>query len=181
MKTNNPVAIVWFRQDLRIEDNPALNKALENYQEIIPLFIEKSPKEKLEWDYGGASKWWLHHSLAALKKELKTLHLDLILKIGDPFEVFTELFKSHPIKAVFWNRRYEPASLSQDAKIKSFLKKEGVDCQSFNASLIYEHWTIKNKQGKHFQVFTQFYKNCLSQGMQDEEKKTGTRISIKKH
>lgn len=153
--------IVWFRQDLRVEDNPALNFALKSEYSIIPLFIFQKNQDST-WKIGGASRWWLHHSLEALKVELKQQNLKLIFRIGEPIDVLKQLIKQSSIKGVYWNRCYEPDAIKRDAHIKSELKNEAIDCQSFNASLLYEPWTIQNKQGKPFQVFTPFYKHCLS-------------------
>jgi len=54
-------ALVWFRQDLRLKDNPALAAAVERGGPVIPVFI-RAPEEEGVWRPGGASRWWLHHS-----------------------------------------------------------------------------------------------------------------------
>jgi deoxyribodipyrimidine photo-lyase len=65
-------AILWFRRDLRLTDNPALDKALQTAQRLLPLFIF-APEEEGLWAEGAASRWWLHHSLAALDETLRRL------------------------------------------------------------------------------------------------------------
>lgn len=67
-----------------------------------------------------------------------------------------KIVKETGASAVYWSRRYEPASLDRDTKIKRELRLLNIDAQSFNAALLYEPWTIANKQGKPFQVFTPF-------------------------
>lgn len=154
--------IVWFRNDLRIEDNPALAEALKLGGPIIPLYIW-SPQEEGHWPLGGASRWWLHYSLEALDHELKTLGLQLIIKSGSSLEILQKLIKESKATSVLWNRRYEPYIIKRDSHIKSALTDGGIDVRSFNSSLLFEPWSIQNKQGKPFQVFTPFYKTCLQQ------------------
>ena len=64
---NNTLNIVWFRQDLRLEDNPALTKASENYARILPIYILDDENAE-SWSMGEASRWWLHKSLESLNK-----------------------------------------------------------------------------------------------------------------
>ena len=63
-------ALVWFRQDLRLSDNPALAAAVERGSSLIPVFIW-APEEEGSWRAGAASEWWLGRSLAALNAELE--------------------------------------------------------------------------------------------------------------
>lgn len=154
--------VVWFRHDLRIEDNPALWAALERKEPLIPLFIW-NPEEETPWGLGGASRWWLHHSLEALQHDLQKIGLELVLRQGKSLEVLHAISQEMNVKYVYWNRRYEPAIISRDSKIKSSLVNAGIEAQSFNAHLLYEPWTIANKQNKPFQVFTPFWKTCLAQ------------------
>jgi len=152
--------IVWFRQDFRLEDNPALTAAATKGG-IVPVFIY-APYEEGEWSYGGASKWWLHHSLENLAEEFLERGLQLIIRQGDTLKTLQSLIKETGATAVYWNRRYEPAILERDTHIKSYLKDAEIDVQSFNANLLYEPWTVHNKQKKPFQVFTPFWKHLLT-------------------
>lgn len=153
------IAIVWFRQDLRLKDNPAL-MAASSY-DVIPLYIW-SPEDENHWPLGGASKWWLHYSLKSLANELEKQGLRLIIRCGDPEKVLMQLLQETNAKALFWNRRYEPYAISLDSKIKSSLTTHGIKVKSFNGRLLYEPWEIANKQKKPFQVFTPFWKSCLA-------------------
>lgn len=155
-------AIVWFRQDLRLEDNLAFIKACENSGTIVPVYIW-APDEELEWAPGGASRFWLHHSLLDLQHELKSYGLDLIIRQGASLENLQTLIEETKASSVFWNRRYEPAIIARDSKIKALLHDQGINVQSFNSNLLHEPWTIVNKQNKPFKVFSPFWRNCLSQ------------------
>lgn len=155
--------IVWFRQDLRIHDNPALEYAALRGS-IIPIYIldDELPGQ---WKLGGASKWWLHHSLQALSNSLKSKGHRLHIFTGDSQQILNDLQHQTQADTVVWNRCYEPFSIERDKKIKESLTSVGVNVKSFNASLLFEPWTIKNQQGNFFKVFTPFWKHCLQQSI----------------
>jgi deoxyribodipyrimidine photo-lyase len=155
-----PTALVWLRQDLRLEDQPALVYAAQEYA-IVPVFVW-APEEERPWEPGAASRWWLHHSLRALDGELQRRGLRLILRRGPTLTALRALLTETQAKAVFWNRRYEPAVIERDKRIKSELRSWGVTAESFGGSLLFEPAHVTTQQGKPFQVFTPFYKACLS-------------------
>jgi deoxyribodipyrimidine photolyase len=99
--------IVWFRQDLRLRDNPALHAAVATGTPVIPVYIW-SPEEEGDWAPGAASRWWLHHSLAALDQDLRERGSRLILAHGRAADVLKKLAANTGATAVHWNRRYEP-------------------------------------------------------------------------
>lgn len=148
------LAIVWFRQDLRLTDNPAFIEACNIHDTVIPLYILDGKNSVL----GGAQAWWLHHSLNALKKSLDALNLQLVLRKGNPLDIILDLISELPIDSLYWNRRYEPLSIERDTKIKATLQNRGMNVQSFNGSVFHEPWTIKNKSGDFFKVFTPYWK-----------------------
>lgn len=154
--------IVWFRQDLRLSDNPALEAALQTGQTVLPLFIldDETPGQ---WKRGGASRWWLHHSLAALSGALEAIGSRLLLRRGSADAVLKALIGETGATAVFWNRCYEPFSCERDKSIKAELSSNGLDVQSFNASLLAEPWTVRNKSGDPFRVFSPFWRNVRAE------------------
>ena len=153
--------IVWFRQDLRLQDNPALAAALKNGGAILPIYILDAAGEG-DWPAGGASRWWLHHSLASLDAALRERGSRLLLARGESGAVLRSLVKKAGAKAVYWNRRYEPAIIARDKVLKADLLAAEVDAKSFNASLLFEPHTVQNKSGGPFQVFTPFWRHCLA-------------------
>jgi deoxyribodipyrimidine photo-lyase len=153
--------LLWFRQDLRLADNPALAAAVGRGAPVVPVFILDDAGEG-EWAIGGASRWWLHHSLAALAGELERLGSRLVLAQGDSQTELRRLVKETGAGAVYWNRRYEPATRVRDAEIKTAFTAEGLEAKSFNAALLFEPHTIQNKQGRPFQVFTPYWRHCLA-------------------
>ncbi len=159
--TQNPI-IVWFRQDLRLSDNPALHEAAKTGAPILPLYI-LDDENAGEWKMGGASRVWLHHSLTALNESLSG-HLHIAF--GDAKDIIPALTKKHNAKAVYWNRCYEPWRVTRDKHIKQSLKDANIKAESFNASLLWEPWDIAKGDGTPYKVFTPFYKNgCLGNGV----------------
>jgi len=152
-----PTAIHWFRQDLRVSDNPALSEAAQSGR-VLPIYIFD---DKYAGDHamGAASRVWLHHSLISLNK---TLGGHLAIFKGDPVAIIKQLLEEHDVGSVHWNRCYEPWRMKRDAKIKAMLQEMGVDVHSQNGSLLWEPWAIQKKDGTPYRVFTPFYrKGCL--------------------
>jgi deoxyribodipyrimidine photo-lyase len=154
-------SLVWFRNDLRLADNPAFTAAVNKGGPVIPVFCW-APDEEAPWQPGAATRWWLHHSLGSLEKGLGRLGLTLIIRHGATQKALLQLAKQTGADAVFWNRRYEPAVIARDAKIKSALQNEGLAAQSFDALLLIEPWEIQNHQGHPYRVFTAFWKQFCS-------------------
>ncbi|WP_426700370.1 cryptochrome/photolyase family protein [Rhodanobacter sp. Col0626] len=155
-------AIVLFRRDLRLVDNPALSAACETHAQVLPVYVH-APGEEGAWPAGAASRWWMHHSLAALDAQLRTHHAVLHLRHGDTLKQLRQLIRHSGASAVYWNRLYEPASIARDMQIKSALREEGIEVHSHNAALWCEPWTIATQQGDPYKVFTPYWRNLRSQ------------------
>lgn len=159
-----PLVIHWFRQDLRLSDNPALRVAI-NRGTVLPIYILDNQNAK-ECDIGAASKWWLHHSLAELNHALGGA---LSLYQGNPIEILAQLIERLNVSEVYWNRCYEPWQIQRDEEIKLALKAKGIEVRSYNGSLLWEPWDIKKPDGTPYKVFTPFYrKGCLQAPMPRE-------------
>src|ERR1700761_7879880 len=126
--------IVWFRQDLRLKDNPALHAAVQTGQPVIPVYIW-SPEEEGDWPPGAASKWWLHHSLQALAADLESHGSRLILAHGRALDVLKKIAAATGATAVHWNKRYEPAAVKCSQQVVEGLKKAKVEPLEFNGGL----------------------------------------------
>lgn len=147
--------IVWFRQDLRITDNPALKEAAEQ-GEVLPIYILDDDTAG-EHKMGAASRVWLHHALIDLDKSLDgNLHCFQ----GNAKDILETLISNHDVKGLYWNRCYEPWRIDRDGAIKEAF--EDIDVKSFNASLLWEPWVPLKDDGDPYRVFTPFYrKGCL--------------------
>ncbi len=158
MALEKNINVMWFRQDLRLADNPALTNALEDGK-TLPIFILDNVNSK-EHLNGAASKWWLHHSLIKLNKSLKN---KLCFFIGNPMDILDEIRKQYEISNIFWNRCYEPWRVKRDKKIKKYFNDQNVNVNTFNGSLLWEPWNISKKDGTPYKVFTPYYrKGCLN-------------------
>lgn len=153
---DKPLTIVWFRQDLRVSDNPALAAALGS-DHVLPIYI-LDDENAGNWAMGGASRCWLHRSLESLNQSLGG---KLNFFSGNAISIIETLCQTHSVDAVYWNRCYEPWRCNRDAKIKSKLQANDIEAVSFNASLLWEPWTVSKKDGTPYQVFTPYYqKGC---------------------
>ncbi|MDA0204480.1 MAG: deoxyribodipyrimidine photo-lyase [Acidobacteria bacterium] len=160
-------SLVWFRQDLRLADNPALQAAVDRGEPIIPIYIW-SPEEEEGWAPGGASQWWLHGSLKALAADLETLGSRLVLRSGRALPALQKLARQTGAGAVFWNRRYEPAAVERDRQVEQALAADGLEAKSFKGSVLWEPWEIATQAGTPYKVFTPFYNACLRAGLGGE-------------
>lgn len=150
--------IVWFRNDLRLSDNPALFAAAK-CGAVLPLFIGSALSLKA---LGAASSWWLQHSLEALDASLHKKGGGLIVQSGDPLEVLIRLVKETGADAVYWNIRFEPVLFAEDRHVKRELEAQGIAVRSFNGALLFDPRDVLNKQGRPYRVFTPFWKHCVS-------------------
>ncbi|MET0736520.1 MAG: deoxyribodipyrimidine photo-lyase [Microbacterium sp.] len=152
-------SIVWFRDDLRLADNPALRAALDRGEPVIGLYVldEESPGIRA---LGGAARWWLHHSLSSLAARLRERGSTLLLRRGPAERVVAETVTDAAASAIFWNRRYGAPERDVDAALKTHLREAGVEVASFQGSLLFEPWTVTTGAGTHFSVFTPFWRAC---------------------
>ena len=158
--------LLWIRQDLRLADNPALSAAIERGSPVLPVFVW-APEEEDPWAPGAASRWWLHQSLLRLAADLEARGSRLIIrraqpaKAGDPgtLGALRALLRDSGARAIYWNRRYEPAVIARDKTLKQALRDSGIEAESFNAALLAEPWDVRNQSGRPFQVFTPFWKH----------------------
>ncbi|WP_367197456.1 deoxyribodipyrimidine photo-lyase [Amorphus sp. 3PC139-8] len=146
--------IVWFRDDLRLADNPALTAAAETGAPVIPLYMDEIGSDTRR-PMGGAARWWLHGALKSLADDLHRLGGRLILRRGSSDSVVA-LAREVGAQAVFWNRRYHPSAREQDADLKSALERDGVQATDFNGALIAEPGTVTTNDGGFYKVYTPF-------------------------
>ncbi|MEM8988148.1 MAG: deoxyribodipyrimidine photo-lyase [Pseudomonadota bacterium] len=149
--------IVWFRNDLRRADNPALRAAANAGRPVVCLFVldDETPGD---WALGGAARWWLHASLGAFSSDLEKAGGRLILRRGRARDVVPAFAREMKAAGVYWNRRYDVAGKAEDGEIKETLKKQDLDARSFNGALLYEPWEIVTGSGGPYRVFTPFWK-----------------------
>ena len=151
-------SIVWFRQDLRLADNPALTEAARQ-GDVVPVFIlDEGEAPGACPALGAAGRWWLHHSLKALSDDLG----GLILLRGDPAGQLARVIGETGATAVYWNRCYEPHAIARDTEIKTDLTAQGIGVKSFKAALLHEPWQLETKTGGPFKVYSPFWRAALN-------------------
>ncbi|GFZ10056.1 cryptochrome 1 [Actinidia rufa] len=154
-------SIVWFRRDLRVEDNPALAAGVRAGS-VVAVFIW-APEEEGHFYPGRVSRWWLKHSLAHLDSSLRSLGTSLVTKRStDTVSTLVEVVKSTGATQIFFNNLYDPVSLVRDHKAKEVLTAQGIVVHSFNADLLYEPWEVNDDHGHPFTTFAAFWERCLS-------------------
>lgn len=160
--TTTPTVILWFRQDLRLADNPALDAAVKSGARIVPVYIW-SPEEEGGWAPGAASRWWLHRSLESLDTRLRERGSRLLFRRGPALLALRELASQTGATAVYWNRRYEPAAVAVENLLREMLPASGILAHSSQAALLMEPWAIQTKTGGPYQVFTPYWRAFLQQ------------------
>jgi len=114
-------AIVWFRRDLRLADNPALTAAAKAHDTVLAVYVH-APEEDGEWAPGAASRWWLHHSLKALDASLDRLGGRLHVMRGPSLDALRALIAATDAEAVYFNRLYEPRAIRRDKALRKALE-----------------------------------------------------------
>ncbi len=156
-KPNLPV-IYWLRRDLRVRDNPALTAALKAGP-VIALYIlepEAGPHPQRHALPGSAAKWWLHHSLTSLEKDLAKLGVPLILRRGEPLTILKSIIKDSGATSLHYSRMYDRHSRDRDDTIEKTLADKNFSVTSYNSLLMHEPWELKTKGGTPFKVYTPF-------------------------
>ncbi|MBP6217408.1 MAG: deoxyribodipyrimidine photo-lyase [Oligoflexales bacterium] len=154
------VAIVWFRNDLRLQDHAALLRA-SRQKSLIPLYIW-DPETEGRWQAGEASRWWLHHSLLDLDRELSKRNSRLIILCGNRLKIFETLITKFKISSVFWNRSYEPDLHDSDTLVEDLLVRKGIQVEICRGNLITEPGEVLKDDGTPYLVYTAFWKRFLS-------------------
>ncbi|KAM7462544.1 hypothetical protein LguiA_030665 [Lonicera macranthoides] len=158
---SNSKTIVWFRRDLRIEDNPALAAAAREGS-VLPVYIW-CPKEEKQYYPGRVSRWWLKQSLIHLAKSLNSLGASLVLiKAQSTLSALLDCITAIGATKVVYNHLYDPVSLSRDHTIKKKLGELGISVQSYNGDLLYEPWDVYNEEGHAFTTFDAYWEKCLN-------------------
>ena len=156
-------SLIWFREDLRLADNPALHAAVTAGDPLLAIFVldEQSAGPRAR---GGAARWWLHHSLNALEQSIKAKGGTLHFFAGDAAEIVPALAQACQVREVFWNRRYDAEGRKQDDGIERALTGVGCGVRTFNGKLLAEPDAVRTKSGGPFRVYTPFWRALIARG-----------------
>jgi deoxyribodipyrimidine photo-lyase len=157
---SNPPVIIWFRNDLRLSDHAALHAAIETGQPVLPLFIldDTAPGP---WALGGASRWWLHHSLAALGRSLAATGSHLTLRRGDSVSIITEFTEQTGATDIFTGGAADSRSRNID---QATAKAVQAKFHRMRTTTLYHPDSVRTKAGGAYTVYTPFANACLALG-----------------
>lgn len=158
--TQKPV-IVWFRQELRLSDHPALAAAVQAGAPVICLYIRDDVTPG-SWADGSTSRWWLHHSLKSLAADLAARGSELILRHGESVRALEAVIAESGAAAVYFTRGHAPWSAGLESRIKALCEKARVDCRRFGGFLLFEPEDIRNGSGEPYKVYTPFSRFCFA-------------------
>ncbi len=158
--------IVWFRQDLRLQDNSALQAAVLKGAPIVPVYIEDAEAAG-KWRPGGASRWFLHRALESLDASLHVEGGRLFYFKGDSLTELQRLIDATGAVRVYWNRRYEGFHRECDARIKRALREGGLEVESFNSRLLHEPHTVSTGSGQPYKVYTPYWRNVKERPLEE--------------
>jgi deoxyribodipyrimidine photo-lyase len=158
-------AIVWFRDDLRLGDHPALRAAIDRRAPLVLLYLLDDESDEVRPN-GAAARWWVHHSLTSLGADIAARGGELVLRRGPAEEEVPRLVRETGADAVYWNRRYTKGR-EIDARLMESLRADGVEVSSFAANLLFEPWTVQTGQGEPFKVFTPFWREASQHDVRD--------------
>lgn len=153
--------VFWFRRDLRLEDNVALYKATLEKEPVIPLFIFDTeiiaslPKDD-------ARITFIYSTLKNINTELKKLDSSLLIKIGNPLEVWKSLTTEYKIDNVFFNKDYEPYAIVRDLEVTKYLNSQNIEVFAYKDQVIFEESEIVKDDGLPYTVFTPYKNKWLS-------------------
>ena len=156
-------AVVWFRDDLRVADNPALAAAAATGAPVLALYVLDEESSDIR-PLGGAARWWLAGSLQRLSESLAALGVPLVLRRGAAGDVVPAVVSECGAGAVYWNRRYGGGEIAVDTALKARLTADGVVVKSFQGSLLYEPWAVRSGDDRPYRVFSPFWRAARATG-----------------
>ena len=155
--------LMWFRNDLRLSDNPALHAAAATGAPVVPVFIldDDAPaigEPAVQADGGSMA------ASPSCSVRLEAIGSRLILARGPTRDVLLRLARETEAQAVYCARAYEPWASRLEARLKADLDDIGVDLKRHRGALLFEPESLRTQQGASFQVYTPFSRAALADG-----------------
>jgi deoxyribodipyrimidine photo-lyase len=167
--------IWWVRRDLRLDDNPALARAASGADALIPVFVAGDADEGA-WPLGGAQRWWLARSLKAHATNLSALGSRLVIVEGDAAKILSDLAKRLGASEVVWSRRFDPAGLAAERRVEAALDRLGIAWSGQLSNHLFDPEEIATKEGRPYQVYTPFSRNCRARPAPSKPRATPTAL-----
>ena len=157
-------ALVWFRSDLRLQDNPALRNAFEQAKNVHAVFIFSNNQLK-KHNEANVKIDFLKSNLFLLEEKLDKLNVPLTIIDSDGFNndasLIEQFIEKKNIKKVFWNNQFGEDEAIRDKLVKILLDKKNIDYETYNDQIIYEPGFLKTGQGLPYSVFTPFKRKWI--------------------
>ena len=155
---DNRMVIMWFRRDLRLDDNNALYQALKSGHQVLPLFIfDQEILSKLS-DKTDKRVLYIHQKVRRLKQTLRPLGKSIIVKYGNPLKIISDIVSTYNIEAVYTNHDYEPYAIKRDNAVADILAAQDIKFHTFKDQVLFEKNDILKKDGKPYTVYTPYAK-----------------------
>tara|TARA_B100001142_G_C14333129_1_gene654845 strand:- start:1363 stop:2649 length:1287 start_codon:yes stop_codon:yes gene_type:complete len=165
--------IFWFRRDLRLHDNTALNEALKNGT-VQPVFIfDTNILSKLSKDDSRLT--FIHSILSSINNTLNKHNASVICYYGDPLDVWKKIMKDFEIQNVYWNKDYEPYAIRRDESVIKLLSSNNLKVNTFKDQVIFEENEVLKVNGDPYTIFTPYKNKWLSNL---EEENVGSSFTI---
>ena len=159
-----PVSLIWFRNDLRVDENDALSHATQSGHPVVGIYIY-CPKQ---WDIhheGNVKKDFLINNLFALEKRLRQLNIPLIIIKAELYsqcaEEISRFINENNVKRLFFNKEFGVNEEKRDKEVVDLLALNGIETQTFSDQVLFEPGTLKTQQDKPFSVFTPFKRRWI--------------------
>ncbi len=157
-----PLSIFWFRRDLRLDDNAGLYQALRGPLPVLPLFIfDRAILDDLP-DRRDARVEFIHQAVTDLQRQLAAQGSTIVVRYGQPEEVWAELLAEYPVAAVYANHDYEPYAVQRDTAVAHMLQAKNIPLHTCKDHVIFEKAEVVKDDGKPYTVFTPYKKKWLS-------------------
>tara|TARA_A100000171_G_scaffold52340_1_gene70258 strand:- start:15198 stop:16622 length:1425 start_codon:yes stop_codon:yes gene_type:complete len=158
--------LVWYANNLRVDDHPALNAAAERGK-VVPVYVYE-PDYNGPSAMGGATKWWAHHSLMALQGRLDTMGSALVVRKGDPAEELRKVANAVGADRVMFCESIEPDLQEREERVEYELGRHDIEVERFPMHLLWEIGSVMTKDGNPYQVFSPFWKMAMKTATPDE-------------
>jgi deoxyribodipyrimidine photo-lyase len=160
-KPSKAPVLVWIRKALRLADNPLWETALAYDAPIIPVFIYNTSPQQV-WPLGGASRWWLHHSLENFAASLTQIGSQLVLEASDnPVKLLLAMAEELGAQAILYDQRVEPEQREEEAQLQGNAPK-ALHCRGLWTNLLLPPGSLFSKTGEPYRVFSPFWKQALA-------------------
>jgi len=156
-------AIVWYRDDLRVSDHPALQAASTAPASVVCIYVLDDEAPGLR-PLGGAARWWLAQSLRALQSSLRERGAGLVLRRGPAPKVIAALAREVDAASVYWNEIAQSPHRAVADQVAAALGEIGVAAQRFPGDLLAAPSQIRNKENRGLRVFTPFWRRVQALG-----------------